>query len=168
MDGDGPGGLISQLNALALRSPRELFAFMATLTREQLSLLTPYLPKDCTCGACPDHPGAMCLCPCPHVRAAAAEDWPLCVEAVAYLLWLRRPSAYPGPIAMGEPSHNTNPDMQVAVMAERFERGESLWHPLDWIRLGLDGVDRKLGRQAVRLRNGADAVGDLVLEGADD
>jgi len=165
MDATGPGSLLAELNALALRSDRDLYARLASLDRAALAGLMAHVPRDCTCRAvCPDHPDDPCDCVCPHVEAARRRTWPLCVEAVAYLLWISDPKRYADPRPPVGPSCNTNPETQVSVMAERHRRGEHLYHPGDWVRLGMDAIDARLGRGTRRLRNGADVAGDLMLE----
>jgi hypothetical protein len=167
MDATGAGDLIDELNALALRSQRELYARLAALSRADLAGLMPHIPRDCTCRpVCPNHPDEPCDCVCPHLAAARHRTWPLCVEGVAYLLWISDPKRYADPRPPASPSCNTNPETQVSVMAERHRRRENLYHPGDWIRLGMEAIDARLGRGTRRLRNGADVAGDLILEAA--
>lgn len=176
MDGSEPGtaptphDFARELSAL---SPAELLLLLASLDSTQRAALRRFLPFDCRCPIrlpdCPEHAPAPCDCrippePCRHIVAAQAEDWPLPITAVAYLLALEAPREFTTPPPPGKPSRNTNPRAQVAVMAERHARGRRLRHPRDWLGLGLQGVDERLTRKLGRLRNGADAPGPLTME----
>ncbi len=182
MDDNDAGIASTPLRGAALAAhlaalPRsEMLPAVAELPLAAALSLTPFLPADCRClvelAPCPRHPDQDCECPliaapCPHFEAALEREWPLPGEAVAILLWRLRPAEYQGPVKRGRPSRNTNPRAQVAIYAAREGLKLQLWHPRDWINLGLEALDQRITRPLRRLRNGADATGGLQLEGQD-
>lgn len=150
----------------------ELVPFLDALDRASLHTLAQFLPVDCRCPlrvADCDCARGQCECPqvperCEHIRAADERDWPLPAVAVAYLLWRSNFKEYVEPPPPKRASRNTNQRAQVAVFAARRKRGVALWHPEDWCRTSHE-LDDRLARAPVRLRNGADAVGPLRLDG---
>src|SRR5262249_42454290 len=139
--------------------------------------LRRFLPHDCRCkvqlAACPEHGPHPCDCPlaplpCEHLVEAMRRPWPLPHDAVAFLLWLGKPRDYFPPPLPEESSENVNPRAHVAVMAGRRKRKRHIRHPLDWLRLGMQEVDERLTRRLTRLRNGADGIGPLLLEGSEE
>jgi hypothetical protein len=132
-----------------------------------------YAPQDCDCPiedglcGCDEFPDCDCPAvplPCEHVLAAAGRPF-LAPLALAYLLWRLHPDEYAEPPPPATPSANTNKQAQVAVYGDRADQVPrvGLRHPADWLRLGPDGVDPRLAREPIRLRNGADAIGPLRL-----
>lgn len=174
MDGTARDGVTKLLAHLRALPPAQLVPCLIELTRAELAALAEFLPRDCRCplrvmGCRSDCEPEACDCaaipePCPHIVEAQARDWPLPPLAIAYLLWKANPKEFEEPASLPAASPNTNPRAQVAVFAERRRRRQKLRHPLDWCRTTF--ADDRLARQPVRLRNGADAMGPLLLEGS--
>ena len=98
------------------------------------------LDVPCTCGAGNNH--ARCVCPvriatCPHVAQA---DHKISLERWADILAEIHPTVhaanlfvdgYTDPAAEGKPTSVMSQTGRLALRAERFQRGQSLWHADD-------------------------------------